>query len=108
MFHHLGWSRTERTIAKKAYNEAYAKECNVVVARVKDLLAELPEPNAVWLVHDFLSQRRKDIDEKYRYRYSRLPLVFARLIREGWLTLDDLQGLGEEKIRAIQIMLKPE
>jgi hypothetical protein len=32
--------------------------------------------------------------------------VFARLIREGWLSEADLAGLGEDKIGAIQTMLR--
>ncbi|HEV2960618.1 MAG TPA: hypothetical protein VG649_02255 [Candidatus Angelobacter sp.] len=106
MFRDFTWSKTEKTIAKKAFDGAYNKECKVIVARVKDLMADLPEPRAIWVIHDYLSKQRKETDEKYDYRYSVLPLVFARLIREGWLTLDDLQGLDEEKIRSIQTMLK--
>ncbi|HEV3317729.1 MAG TPA: hypothetical protein VG488_12195 [Candidatus Angelobacter sp.] len=105
MMRDFTWSKTEKTIARKAFDEAYNKECKVVVARVKDLMADLPEPRAIWVIHDYLSQRRKETDEKYDYRYSVLPLVFAKLIEEGWLTLDNLQGLNEEKIRMIQTML---
>ena len=105
MFRDFIWSKTEKAIARKAFDEAYDKECKVVVARVKDLMAHLPEPRAIWAIHDYLSQQRKENDEKYDYRYSVLPLVFARLIEEGWITLDNLQGLHEEKIRTIRTML---
>lgn len=102
----LKWSKTEKDIAKKAYNEAYEDECKVVVARVKDLLAHLPEPRAVWAIDDFLSQRRREMDRKYDYRYSVLLSVFARLIREGWLSLEKLEGLGEDKIQEIKSWLR--
>ena len=88
----LLWSKTEKDIARKAYDEAYEEECKVVVARVKDLMAHLPEPQAVWVIHDFLSQRRREMDKKYDYRYSVLPSVFARLIREGWLLVREIRG----------------
>ncbi len=102
----LIWSKTEKEVAKRAYNEAYEEECKVVVARVKDLMAHLPEPRAVWVIHDFLSQRRREMDKKYDYRYSVLPSVFARLIREGWLSFEKLEGLSEDKIQVIKSWIR--
>jgi len=29
-------------------------------------------------------------------------LVFTRLVSEGWLTLDDLSGIGSEKVDVIR------
>jgi len=52
----------------------------------------------IWNFNDFLTQERRRIDEKYDYRYSFLIFVFARLIREGWLTEDELAGLSEDKL----------
>jgi hypothetical protein len=43
----------------------------------------------------------REIDNKYDYRYSVLILVFARLMKDGWLMIDDLKGLGQEKIDRI-------
>ncbi|MDZ8056073.1 MAG: hypothetical protein RMX68_021745 [Aulosira sp. ZfuVER01] len=31
-------------------------------------------------------------------RYSVLIFVFARLIREGWLSIEELKSLGEDKL----------
>lgn len=56
-------------------------------------------------IHDFLTEKRNEVDEKYDYRYSVLILVFARLLREGWIELDDLKGLDENKITKIKKML---
>jgi Photoprotection regulator fluorescence recovery protein len=50
-----------------------------------------------------LSQRRRTVDKIYDYRYSVLLNVFARLLRDGWLTETDLVGLQEEKIEKIKI-----
>ncbi len=47
------------------------------------------------------AHKRNEIDEKYDYRYSVLILVFARLIKDGWLSFEDLEGLAEEKIAQI-------
>lgn len=37
-----------------------------------------------------------------------LPLVFVRLIKEGWISETDLNGLGEEKLKAINHVLSLE
>jgi len=38
----------------------------------------------------------------YNFRYSVLPAVFARLVREGRLKEGDLYGLGEDKLAVIR------
>ncbi len=37
----------------------------------------------VWQVHDFLSEKRDEVDRKYDYRYSVLISMFGRLLHEG-------------------------
>jgi Photoprotection regulator fluorescence recovery protein len=58
----------------------------------------------VWQLHDFLSAKRHDIDGKYDYRYSVLIFVFATLIREGWLHLDELKGLHTDKLTKMAVL----
>jgi hypothetical protein len=36
------------------------------------------------------------------------PLVFVRLIQEGWITAADLKGLEEEKLKAIKHIISLE
>jgi hypothetical protein len=42
------------------------------------------------------------MDRIYDYRYSVLRLVFARLLRDGWLSEADLAGLQKDKIDDIK------
>jgi hypothetical protein len=44
----------------------------------------------------------KGIDQKYDYRYSVLILVFAQLLKQGWIEFSDLEGLNEDKIDKIK------
>ena len=53
----------------------------------------------------FSDLKRDEIDEKYDYRYSKLILVFARLINDGWLDFSDLEGLVEDKIGRIESLI---
>jgi hypothetical protein len=40
------------------------------------------------------------------YRYSVLIFVFAGLIREGWMSMDDLAELGDDKRKKIDMLLR--
>jgi hypothetical protein len=57
--------------------------------------AKIEEPSELWGLESWLTKRRREIDRRYDYRYSVLPLVFAHLLRDGRLTEDDLHGLGQ-------------
>ena len=59
------------------------------------------EPSELRELERWLTERRQEIDRKYDYRYSVLPLVLATLLREGRLAEDDLHGLGQDKLEAI-------
>jgi len=53
-------------------------------------------------LHDFLTEKRNAIDDKYDYRYSVLISVFGKLLGEGLLTKEDFDGLREDKTDKIQ------
>ena len=59
------------------------------------------EPSDLWKIHDFLTKKREETDNKYDYRYSILLSLFARLLCEGWIKEEDLTGLSEEKMQEI-------
>jgi hypothetical protein len=49
-----------------------------------------------------LTPDSQDINRRYDYRYSVLPIVFAHLIRDGRLSEDALKGLRPEKLELIK------
>jgi hypothetical protein len=59
-------------------------------------------PGDMWPVEHFLKQRRRELDAKYDYRYSRLISVFGRLIREGRLAKAEHQALSQDKRESIR------
>jgi hypothetical protein len=85
--------------------KAYEREFAALMSEVRRRIAAVQESEALWDFHDWLYQERKALGEKYDYRYSRLPLFFAWVIREGWLALSDLAGLGEDKLNEITKLL---
>ena len=96
------WSKPEKEIARKAYRAAYNKEIMAIAENVRKTAAEINEPSDLWKIHDYLTEKRKETDEKYDYRYSVLILVFARLMYEGWVRLEDLEGLSDAKLQKIR------
>jgi hypothetical protein len=99
------WSKTEKKIARIAFDKAYQRECSNLIEKIRTKAREITEPDNIWRFHDFLTEKRDEIDEKYDYRYSVLVLVFARLINDGWLEFDDLKGLAENKIDRIESLI---
>ena len=75
------------------------------MAEFKARAASAAEPQDMWAVQDYLAKKGREIDEKYDYRYSQLVLVFARLVREGRLKEEQLEGLAEEKLSFIARLL---
>lgn len=97
----LKWSPSEKIIARKAFDQALASELRDVVQRAKHIAAEVKERSGLWELETWLRQRRLEIDRKYDYRYSVLPMVFATLLKQGRISEKDLNGLQEEKIDLI-------
>jgi len=98
----LRWSPTEKAAARKAFDLALTREFDDVTREVKRRAAGIKDRSALWELEDYLTTSRKEIDRKYDYRYSVLPMVFAYLIREGRLSLDELCGVGEDKMESIR------
>jgi hypothetical protein len=95
------WSKKEKKIAQEAFKKAYEREISALIEQIRSQASEIDAIDEVWQLHDFLSAKRHDIDGKYDYRYSVLIFVFARLVKEGWLSKDELQDLEQDKLAKI-------
>lgn len=102
----INWSDTEKKIADEAFKKAYNQETKTLINQIRSKASEIVELDDLWHLHDLLSARRHQIDGKYDYRYSVLIFVFAQLIKEGWLHLDDLKGLEPEKLAKITALAR--
>lgn len=98
----LTWSPAEKKIAREAFDKALQQELQDVVQQTKQRAAGIAQSSDVWDLETFLTQRRKEIDREYDYRYAVLPDVFARLILKGRMDEKDLEGLCSDKIEHIQ------
>ncbi|MEN6577503.1 MAG: hypothetical protein ABFD90_14255 [Phycisphaerales bacterium] len=102
----LKWSNRDKQIARQAFKKAYEAECAELLEKVREMADGARQPSDLWQIHDFLDRKRGQIDEKYDYRYSVLVQVFARLVAEDRLTLDDLDGLGEDVLSEIRRLVQ--
>jgi Photoprotection regulator fluorescence recovery protein len=98
----LHWSQGEKKCARAAFDAAVLRECAAILKHVETMLRNSDDPDEIWRVHDFLSEKRHELERKYDYRYSVLIGVFGRLVHQGWLTESDLRGLNAEKLGFIQ------
>ena len=96
------WSKKEKEIARRAFNVALEREGLDILSRLKEMAKTAESREDIWRIHDFLTERRIEIDQKYDYRYSMLIPIFGRLIRERWIGLDEFEGLDEDKLAEIK------
>jgi hypothetical protein len=96
------WSRKEKSIARQTFDKASKRELDSLMHEVKKRANSIKAPEVIWLLNDFLREQRKEIDDKYDYRYSQLIFVFGRLLSEGWLDIDELEGLDDDKMTKIK------
>ncbi|AKG22196.1 hypothetical protein [Calothrix sp. 336/3] len=97
----ISWSDVEQEVAQTAFQIAYEREINALIQEVRGNAAQVSQLEDIWCLHNFLSARRHEIDGKYDYNYSVLIFVFATLVKQGWLHLEELKGLDKDKIAKI-------
>jgi hypothetical protein len=100
------WSRLEKTVARAAFDAALGRELHEVIQKAKQMANEIQQPSDLWDLEHYLNERRKEIDRKYDYRYSRLTQVFGRLLYERRVSEEDLRGLQEDKLKPIRSFTK--
>lgn len=99
----LGWSPAEKKAARAAFDAALTRECGAIRREAEAMLKRSPDPAEIWRVHDYLSEKRREIDQKYDYRYSVLTSVLGHLLAEGRVTETEIATLKPEKIEQIKL-----
>jgi hypothetical protein len=95
------WSKSEKAIARKAFDAALGRELLEVIRKAKRMATEIQQSSDLWDLEHYLTERRNEIDRKYDYRYSQLTQVFGRLLHERRLKEEELRGLREDKMKLI-------
>ena len=98
------WSKAEKKIAKQAFDLAYDRKCQKIIEQIKK--QKLSDAEDIWELGSFIKKQQKEVDHMFDFRYSQLVLVFSILIKKNLLSLKDLAGLNDEKLDAINKILK--
>jgi len=101
----IKWSKAEKKTAQKAFDLAYNRECAALIKKIQSKAKKLSAPEDIWDLHDFMTKEIRNIGRTYDYRYSVLLRVFAQLIKDEWLNIDELEGLSEDKLSRINNLL---
>jgi hypothetical protein len=96
------WSKSEKAIARTVFDAALKRELQNVMRQAKQMANQIKAPADVWGLEHYLTERRKEIDPKYDYRYSQLTRVFGRLLYEGRVSEEELHGLRDDKLKSIR------
>jgi hypothetical protein len=103
--HDLKWSPSEKKLARQVFEQALELELNEILVEFKHRAATASTAEEMWAVRAFLAAKQREIDDKYDFRYSRLILLFSRLVREGRIRREQLDGLSDEKLSFVERVL---
>ena len=101
-----GWSEVELDIVQVSFKTAYDREISALIEEVRQQAIEIVEIDHMWRLHDFLSARRHDVEGKYDNTDAGLLFVFARLIKEKWISMSELEGLEKSKLSKISALAR--
>jgi hypothetical protein len=100
------WSRSEKLIARTAFDAALGRELHEVIQQAKKMASQIQQSSDLWDLEHYLTERRKEIDRKYDYRSSQLTHVFGKLLQESRLREEELRGLRKDKLESIRSYAK--
>ena len=99
-------SEIEEKIVKQAFQTAYQRETSALISIVRDRAGSITELEDLWNLHDLLSTKRYELDGKYVFDSATIVFDYAQLIKEGWLSLEDLDGLKPEILSKISALTR--
>ena len=67
----LKWKTDEKKVARAAFDKAYQTEVEEITNVLKEKVKNVTNDKDVWALHDYLSKRRRLVDEKYDLSLSR-------------------------------------
>lgn len=99
-----GWTDPEQSVAKEAFERAYGRAVERLVDALRSRAAGLYSAESVWQLHDYLSIERHTMEGRFDFRLDGILFVFASLVKDDLLTIDELAGLDAEKLAKIAAM----
>lgn len=101
-----GWSANEEMVARQAFERAYERALESLIAHLRERVPQLDGAESLWELHDFLSIQRHAIEGRFDFREPGLLFVFAGLLKDDLISLEELQGLEAIKLAKITAMTR--
>jgi hypothetical protein len=101
-----GWSDLELAVAREAFDRAHERAIAQLVLAVRSRSAALNSADTVWALHDFLSIQRHTMEGRFDFQLEGILFVFAGLVKDELLRLEELAGLEREKLSKITAMAR--
>lgn len=98
------WSDREQVVARSAVQKAYERAVAQLVAAVQAQASNLSTVDSIWALHDFLSIERHTMEGRFDCRLEGILFVFAGLVKDELLQLQELDGLDADKLAKVAAM----
>lgn len=100
----LEWTDQEQQVARRAFDKAHSRAAIGIIRAVQAHASRMDSVEECWKLHDFLSIQRHEIEGRFDFRLPGLLFVFASLVKDGLLQLEELEGLERDKLNKITAM----
>lgn len=100
------WTVEEQDLARRVFERALKRELEALIETLRSQTAALNSAEDVWRLHDFLSIQRHAIEGRVAFQLTGLLFVFAGFVRDGLASLEEFQGLSEDKRFKISAMAR--
>lgn len=101
-----GWTVEEQDLARRVHQRALSREVEALIASLRSQAADLQGTEDLWRLHDFLSVQRHAIEGRLAFRLTGVLFDFAAFIRDGLVSLEELEGLSADKLAKISAMAR--
>ncbi|WP_254957059.1 MULTISPECIES: hypothetical protein [unclassified Cyanobium] len=100
----LEWTEQEQDVARRAFDKAHSRAVLGIIRAAQAHASRMDSVEECWKLHDFLSIQRHEIEGRFDFRLAGLLFVFASLVKDGLLQVDELDGLDRDKLSKIAAM----
>ena len=100
------WTGAEQELTRRVFDRALKREIQALIETLRSRSTALREREDIWQLHDFLSIQRHAIEGRLEFQIAGLLFVLADFVRDGLISLDELDGLSADKLAKVSAMAR--
>jgi len=101
-----GWTAEEQDLARGVFDRAISREVEALIDSLRQQAQALQSREDIWEFHDALSIQRHAMEGRSPFGGGGLLFVFADFVRDGLVSLEELEGLSSDKLAKITAMAR--